>query len=71
MVVLIIMSLVVDATVLYGGDGPFGSYDGDVAAADLAATAGVQRVFKERFCNSLTFAIQYFKTWELKGNDLN
>ena len=45
MLVFLIKSLVVDVPVLYGGDGVFGSYDGDVAAVNLVDVDGVKWIF--------------------------
>lgn len=69
MMMFLMKSLVVDVTVLCGGDGVFGSYAGD--AANLVDAAGVKWIFKQRSCHSLTFANQSFKSCELEGNDLN
>lgn len=44
MLMFLMKSLVVDVTVWYGGDGVFGSYDGD--AANLVDAAGVKWIFK-------------------------
>lgn len=51
MMVFLIKSLVVDVTVLYGGDGVFGCYDGDIAAANLVDVDGVKWIFKQRSCH--------------------